>query len=293
MTEQLSVFLISYEGEVLFGTLILVFALSILFEGMRPRREQTRKQLGTRWTANLSLLLIGQLNLTWVIAVSAVVLEWLGANEEFGLAYLFGLGFWSSALVALLLFEFINYWFHRALHRYPMLWRIHAVHHCDTELDSSTTFRNHPLELLVIAPFTVPLVYLVGLPAASVVLFQVFKTVVLVFVHSNIELPESVDRRLRWVVATPDYHRSHHAVEQRFTDSNFSTVLPLFDYLFGTYRDCEHKSLVGLEIGLDYMDKPADSRLDRLLLLPFLWRRFVSTEGERRLTEQPVSQGAA
>lgn len=292
MTEQLSAFLVSYEDQVLFGTLVLVFAISIVFEGMRPRREQTRKQLGTRWTANLSLLLIGQLNLTWVIAVSAVVLEWLGANQEFGLAYLLGLGFWSSALVALLLFEFINYWFHRALHKYPMLWRIHAVHHCDTELDSSTTFRNHPLELLVIAPFTVPLVYVLGLPAASVVLFQVVKTVVLVFVHSNIELPESVDRRLRLLVATPDYHRSHHAAEQRFTDSNFSTVLPLFDYMFGTYRDCEHRSLVGLKIGLGYMDKPADSRLDRLLLLPFFWHRSVSADGGRRSSEQPAGQSA-
>ena len=277
MTELLSNFLVAFEAQVMFGTLIALLVVAALSEGSFPLRNQTRGQLGKRWVANLSLLLIGQINLTWVIAVSSVVLQSLGANENFGLAYVLELGFWSSAILALLLFEFINYWFHRALHKYPLLWRIHAVHHCDTELDSSTTFRNHPLELLVIAPFTVPLVYFLGFPAASVIFFQVVKTIVLVFAHSNVLLPESIERKIRLFIATPDYHRAHHAAEQRYTDSNFSTVLPLFDYLFGTYQNLERERLLQLRTGLNYLDRPEDSRLDKLLLLPFFWRRMVPT----------------
>ncbi len=292
MVDQLAAFLVFYEGEVLFGTLILTLTLAILAEAISPLRLQSRRQLRDRWAPNLALLLIGQLNLTWVLAVTAVVLESLGTNEQFGVAYWLGLGFWSSALFALLLFEFINYWFHRALHRYPLLWRIHAVHHCDTELDSSTTFRNHPLELLVIAPFTVPLVYLVGLPAASVVLFQVFKTVVLVFVHSNVEIPESLDRKIRLLIATPDYHRVHHAVDKRCTDSNFATILPLFDYLFGTYRALDRARTMKLDIGLEYLDQPADSRLYRLLILPFFWRRMLAS-GRRRRTGRELCDEVA
>jgi len=289
VTELLSSFLVRFEGHLMFGTLIVVLTVAALSEAKAPLRDQTRGQLGGRWTANLSLLLIGQVNLTWVIAVSAVVLESLGANDQFGLAYLLGLGFWSSAALALLLFELVNYWFHRLLHKHPLLWRIHAVHHCDTELDSSTTFRNHPLELLVIAPFTVPLVYFIGLPAASVVLFQVIKTVVLVFAHSNVQLPEPVERKLRLFIATPDYHRVHHAAEQRYTDSNFSTVLPLFDYLFGTHQDLDRTRMLALRTGLNYLDRPSDSRLDKLLLLPFSWRRMVPAAGAR--ARVPVAPG--
>ena len=262
----------------MFGTLVVLLVVSALAEGHRPLSEQSRAQLGRRWISNLSLLLLNQLNLTWVIAFSAVALQSLGATPGFGLAPTLGLGFWSSAFLALILFEFINYWFHRALHRYPLLWRIHAVHHCDTELDSSTTFRNHPLELLVIAPFTVPLVYLLGFPAAAVVLFQIFKATILVFAHSNVKLPKRFERKLRLFITTPDYHRVHHAAEQRYTDSNFSTVLPVFDHLFGTYQNLDRKPLLDKKTGLHYMNRPEDSRLDKLLLLPFLWHRMVPAQ---------------
>ncbi len=275
MTRQVEIFLADYEGLLLFAVLVLSLVVAAVAEGRAPLRDQSRDQLGRRWTSNLSLLVIGQVNATWVVAVSALALEASGIGEGFGLAPQLGLGFWSSFVLAFLLFELVNYWFHRALHALPWLWPIHAVHHCDTELDCSTTFRNHPLELLVIAPITVPLVYLLGFPAESVVLFQLVRTAILVFVHSNVQFPENLDRRLRLIIGTPDFHRVHHAAERPLTDSNFSTILPLYDYLFGTYRDCARSRLVAMRIGLEYLDRPADSRLDRLLLLPFFWRRMV------------------
>lgn len=274
--EQLVESLVRYENEVLFITLIAAIFVSAFFEALRPRRDQSRSQLVRRWPTNLGLLVIGQLNLSWVVPVSALLVSTWSGDEAFGLAPMLGLGFFTSTVLALLVFEFLTYWFHRWLHTNPLLWRIHAIHHCDTEVDFSTTFRNHPLELLVIAPITIPVVFLLGFPPAAVVAYQLVKTAILLFAHSNVRIPERVDRVLRLFVATPDYHRVHHSMEQAYTDSNFSTVLPVYDYLFGTCRSRPASELESMPIGLDYLREPADSRIDRLLLAPFLWKRAVS-----------------
>ncbi|MCG6871683.1 MAG: sterol desaturase family protein, partial [Gammaproteobacteria bacterium] len=189
----------------------------------------------------------------------------------------FDLGFAVNLLLAVLVFEFINYWFHRALHAYPWLWRIHAVHHSDTELDFTTTYRNHPLELFVVAPFTIPAVLLLGFPVAVVVSYQLMRMAISITAHSNIRLPKKVDYWLRWIVITPDYHRVHHSSDPQFTDSNFAGAFPLWDYVFGTAKAIQWEKHPSMEIGLEYFREPVDSRLDRLVLMPFVrWPRRAS-----------------
>ncbi|MDZ7783838.1 MAG: sterol desaturase family protein [Halioglobus sp.] len=97
--------------------------------------------------------------------------------------------------------------------------------------------------------------------------------------HSNLALPERLDALLRPFVVTPDFHRVHHSSEKRFTDSNFGTVLPLFDYLCGTARSVPYDAQPGMRCGLHAWREDADSRIDRLLLLPFRWRRPQAVDG--------------
>jgi sterol desaturase/sphingolipid hydroxylase (fatty acid hydroxylase superfamily) len=89
------------------------------------------------------------------------------------------------------------------------------------------------------------------------------------FNHSNISLPEPVDRVLRWLVVTPDMHRVHHSVVVREANSNFGFNLPWWDRLFGTYRAQPAAGQVGMTIGVKEIRDPGEQRLDRMLTQPF------------------------
>jgi sterol desaturase/sphingolipid hydroxylase (fatty acid hydroxylase superfamily) len=264
-------FLQDNEGTVLFLGMVAAVIVAMLLETVVPRRPEA-PGANRRWANNIGLTLVNQLNVNWLTGVVSAGIAWWGQEEQFGLLRQFDLGFWPTLLLAVLAFEMIAYWFHRAMHAVPWLWRIHAVHHSDTELDVTTTYRNHPLELLVNAPLTIPVILLLGFPVAVVVAYQLLKTSISVVAHSNIRLPAALDRVLRYAIVTPDYHRLHHCSERRFTDSNFSAAFPLFDYLFGTARNRPYADHQSMELGLDYFRRPEDSRIDRLLLMPFVWK---------------------
>ena len=271
-------FLQDNEGMVLFLGMVVVIIVVLLLEAVFPRRLESANT-NKRWASNIGLTIVNQANVSWLTSVVSVGIAWWGEEERFGLLRDVNLGFWPLLLMAIVVFEFVAYWFHRALHAVPWLWRIHAVHHSDTELDVTTTYRNHPLELLVNAPLTIPIILLLGFPVAVVVAYQLIKTTVSVVAHSNIRLPSVADRVLRFVIVTPDFHRLHHCSERRFTDSNFCAAFPIFDYMFGTARSRPYSDQATMELGLGYLRTPRDSRLDRLLLMPFVWKR--EGNGER------------
>lgn len=89
------------------------------------------------------------------------------------------------------------------------------------------------------------------------------------FSHANLFLPDTVDRTLRKVIITPDFHRNHHCSDWRFTDSNYGVSVPWFDYLFSTATDRPFAEQQSMQLGLEYFREKSDSRLDRLLLMPF------------------------
>ncbi len=104
------------------------------------------------------------------------------------------------------------------------------------------------------------------------VIFEVILSATSLFNHGNVRIPEPLDRRLRWLVVTPDMHRVHQSVVPRETNSNFGFNLPWWDRLFGTYRDQPAAGHEAMTIGLDQFRELADARLDRLLLQPFRGR---------------------
>lgn len=268
-------FLETNESAILFSVMLAALIFASLTEAVLPRREE-KNNLNFRWANNIGLTVINMTLVTGVIALTAGVFIWWEEQNYGGLSELLNLGFWPSVFLAILCFEFAGYLFHRAFHTVPWLWRIHAVHHSDTELDCSSTYRSHPLELLAVVPVTVPLVLLLDFPASSVIIYQALRTLLTIFAHSNIYLPERVDAVLRYIIVTPDFHRMHHSSDRRYTDSNFAAVLPLFDYLFGTATRREFGYHKTMEIGLEELREPADCRVDKLLLLPFRWKKRIT-----------------
>jgi sterol desaturase/sphingolipid hydroxylase (fatty acid hydroxylase superfamily) len=289
MLEQVPGFLVDNRVLLTFLAVIVSLILFPLLEGFIPTRSLPRQVLRRRWPTNLGLLVINQFNVSLIAATATVFVAWWTAERELGLLTHLELGFWTATLITLLAFEFISYTYHRLLHSVPVLWRMHAVHHCDTDIDFTTTFRNHPLELLTIVPFSVPFVILLGPPAASVVLYQIIRSLVLVFAHSNLRIPVSVDRCLRWFITTPDYHRLHHSNDRQYTDSNFCPTFPIYDYLFGTAKHVPQAQLPEMDLGLDYLSTPRQTRLLNLLLLPFVWNR-PGARGSEPATLRPPTE---
>lgn len=265
-------FLASNEDMLLQSFYLGALVFAAIAEGFFPRRAAS-DGLAFRWANNLALAVVNQVVFTALVILLTTTLisslssseGWLSGSVPFGL--------WSGFVVTTLLLELFGYFLHRLFHSVPWLWRIHAVHHSDTELDFTTTLRAHPVETMVLLPVTGPLILMLGLPVASLVLYLIVRICLITFCHSNIYLPPAVDRVLRYVIVTPDFHRMHHSSNRKYTDSNYSIAFPWFDYLFGTHTRQPFKDHENMEIGLEYFRDRKDSRIDRLLMCPFRWRR--------------------
>lgn len=138
-------------------------------------------------------------------------------------------------LLDLILLDFAIYWWHRASHEIPFLWRFHEVHHLDRFLDVSSAVRFHFGEVILSALARGVVVIVLDIPLISVLIFDSMVLLGAAFQHSNVKLPKGVDARLRRVVVTPDHHWVHHHRVRADTDSNYGTVFTLWDRLFGSF----------------------------------------------------------
>jgi sterol desaturase/sphingolipid hydroxylase (fatty acid hydroxylase superfamily) len=156
---------------------------------------------------------------------------------------------WRGLVCDLLLLDFLIYWWHRANHRLPFLWRFHEVHHLDRFLDVTTAVRFHFGEVILSALARAGVIALFAIPLSSVLVFETLVLAGAAFHHSNLKLPAGLERALSWLVVTPAIHWVHHHRIRRDTDSNYATVLSLWDRLFGSRS--ETRRAPEMEIGVE------------------------------------------
>lgn len=172
-------------------------------------------------------------------------------------------GGWSILADIVLLDLWIYAW-HRINHTVPLLWRFHEVHHLDEFLDASSAVRFHAGEVLISACVRAPVIVLLDIPLASVLVFETLILVAAVFQHSNLRLPAGLERALSRIVITPSIHWVHHHAVRRDTDSNYGTILSIWDRLFGTLSPTPRTP--DLTIGVERLH---DRGFWALLLRPF------------------------
>lgn len=204
------------------------------------------------------------------VPVTAVSSAIIAEKRGWGLLHLVDWPDWLEVVLAVVALDFAIYLQHVLFHAVPLFWRLHLVHHADLDFDVTTGVRFHTLEILLSALIKLAAVILIGVPAIGVLAFEVLLNATSMFNHSNIRLPEWLDRVLRLVIVTPDMHRVHHSVVPRETNSNFGFNLPWWDRLLGTYRAQPEEGHVEMEIGLSPLrDERQVDRLPGMLLLPF------------------------
>jgi sterol desaturase/sphingolipid hydroxylase (fatty acid hydroxylase superfamily) len=141
---------------------------------------------------------------------------------------------WWVLGLDILVLDLWVYWWHRANHEIPFLWRFHEVHHLDRFLDTTTAVRFHFGEVLMSAVARAPVVILLDIPLVSVVVFETLVLAAAIFHHSNLRLPAALESALARVVITPSIHWVHHHRIKRDTDSNYGTIFSFWDPLFRT-----------------------------------------------------------
>lgn len=242
----------------------------VLLERVRAfQREPV--QLARRWTTNIGLFLIGSVITSLVIPIGVYS---FAQNQPPGLLARLGLPFVAQLLLTFLLLDVWRYWEHRLFHRVPVLWRLHLVHHSDTQMDVTSSQRHHPFEFFLGTAVMLALISAFGLPAQAVGLYLLTATAIALFSHANLHLPAALDRRLSWLIVTPGVHAVHHSELQAQTDSNYGTVLTLWDRVFGSYVDPAHVKIP--HFGLGYFHQPQDTGLTKVLQQPFIFHRHMA-----------------
>ena len=244
------------------------FLLLALIEIGAPRRQAPPARL-RRWPTNLGLMALGAVLSRFALPLAVVEAGALTTDRGWGLLGAAGVARSPLGVIAAVIsLDFAIYAQHVLMHRVPVLWRLHRVHHADPAFDASTGLRFHPLESLLSSAFKIALVVALGASAVVVVTFEILLNVSAMFNHANLRLPLGVDATLRRVLVTPDMHRVHHSVVPAELNRNFGFALPWWDRLCRTYQDQPAAGHETMAIGLSSIAPARAQRLVAMLVEP-------------------------
>ncbi len=266
--------LLQHEAALRAGAFAGVFTLLAIVQSVWPFRRVDA--LLRRWARHLSIVALGTLLVRVVFPAAAIAVAAQIEISGFGILQMPALEpmpFALEVLLGVIVLDLAIYLQHRIFHRVPWLWRLHRMHHSDTEFELSTAIRFHPLEIALSMLIKILVVVICGIPALAVLLFEILLSATALFSHADISLPARLDRALRRVLVTPDMHRIHHSVIPLETNSNFGFCLSWWDRLFDSYRAQAVRDPAQMPIGLEHFRETREQRLWSLLRQPFLRER--------------------
>ncbi len=272
---EISDIIIRHEATIRMVAFLGILTLMAGLELANPCRK-LRFSRRVRWSNNLALVVFNTLMLRLLFPASAVGIATVAYQWNPGLLKLFNISLIWQTIIAFVLLDLVIYAQHVLVHRVPVLWRLHKVHHLDPDYDVTTGSRFHTLEILFSMLVKSVAIVIIGAPPVAVVLFELVLNAMAMFNHANISLPAWLDRPLRWLLVTPDMHRVHHSQDPQEHHRNFGFNLSVWDRWFGTYKERPALSHKDMLIGLNerYTDKQI-TRLTGMLTIPFLGK----TEG--------------
>jgi sterol desaturase/sphingolipid hydroxylase (fatty acid hydroxylase superfamily) len=139
-------------------------------------------------------------------------------------------------LLVLVVYDFLLWTWHRIMHESKFMWKFHRFHHLDTELDTTTGFRFHPVEFVVTGIWRVPFLILLGLAPHEWIVVVSVVTIAAMFHHSRFRLPPKMDQVFRLIFITPTWHHAHHHPDPQYHNAHYGVVFSFWDQIFKTYR---------------------------------------------------------
>jgi len=252
----------------LLGPLVVVVALTVFtwlelrFPLRQPIAPKLQRVVVNLTTGGLAALVGTGLQL----ALLAPLAFWL-AEHQVGLLRLVELPSMLEVPLAVVLLDLTLWHWHFLNHRVPLFWRFHLVHHTDADMDASTALRFHFGELGLSAGYRALQLLVIGASPVAVVLWSTLLSAAVLFHHANLRLPWRIERWLVRLIVTPRMHALHHSVERLDRDSNYSSLLSIWDRLHRTWRPPSAEA--GPRIGVPGYLGAEDASFGRLQALPF------------------------
>ena len=222
---NMSEYITQHEATIRLSCFVAVLLIMAGLELVWPRRTLRIAKV-RRWSNNLSLVLINTLVIRVLFPTAAVGVALTAGIKGWGLFNLIPAPHWVAVVVSIVALDLLIYWQHVLMHKIPVLWKLHRVHHVDLDFDVTTGARFHPIEIVVSMLIKFAAIVALGTPVLAVVIFEVVLNATAMFNHSNVRLATWLDSTLRIVLVTPDMHRVHH-----------STVRKVYEQVQGDDRD--------------------------------------------------------
>jgi len=251
---------------------LTTFLLMAGWESLSPRRPLEGTRI-SRWPDNFAIVGISNL-LVFMMPFVPVSAALFAREQGWGLLRALKLPEPTAFLFTVLFLDLVIYFQHLLFHRVGFLRRFHLVHHVDSDVDVSTAFRFHPVEILISLAIKIAAVLALGVSPGGIVFFEALLSSSAMFNHGNVMIPRSIDAGLRGFLVTPDMHRIHHSTLRTEAQSNYGFFLSWWDRLFHTYTAQPQLGHDDMEIGVTGYSSPLYLRIDHMLMLPFRKKMF-------------------
>jgi sterol desaturase/sphingolipid hydroxylase (fatty acid hydroxylase superfamily) len=250
--------------------IILAGSSMLLAERFAPLRRSVESKL-LHVVRNLS---IGGVSVSLTPLLQAPLLQpvasWI-LRDHIGLLQVTGWPRWLETVIGIVLLDYTLWWWHWANHRIRFFWRFHLVHHADRDLDASTALRFHFGELLLSIPVRAVQMIIIGVDPRTLWLWQTILFASILVHHANVRLPFAVERVLVRLIVTPRMHGIHHSNRIEETNTNYSSLVSVWDLLHRTLRlEVPQERVV---IGVPAYNSESDVTIGKMLLLPFRSQR--------------------
>jgi len=238
--------ILEHLGEILRGQLPWALGLSLLFTALSLFQSQACNPGRPWWKSRDLITDIQYFFMVPIIAPYArlivmllVVAAMHGAMTDAEISdYLANgrgpigqLPLWAQVVFYIVATDFLLYWTHRYFHL-AYLWPFHAVHHSSLDVDWTTAYRAHPVNQMLGSGLVSIIMIFLGVSPTIMIALVPFDTITAAFVHANLNWTLGP---LKYVFATPVFHRWHHTAPDQGGDCNFGSTFAFWDYMFGTY----------------------------------------------------------
>lgn len=257
-----------------------MFSALFLLEIRRPLRRLVENKI-RRDARNFAVAATVALALSLTEMPVAERLTKFAEKKSAGLLKTVKLPVWLETTLAVILLDYTFYLWHVLTHKSAFLWRFHLAHHVDLEMDASTAFRFHAGEMAISTTFRAAQILVIGVSPFAYSIWQTFMLTNVLFHHSNLRLPENVEKYAVLFFVTPRMHDIHHRAAQYRTDSNWSSGFSIWDRLHKTWR-CDF-SLSEEPIGVSSYQNSKEVTLPKVLKLPFVKQKpaWFNLEGNK------------
>ncbi|PTU31292.1 sterol desaturase family protein [Stenotrophobium rhamnosiphilum] len=270
----------AFDTEMIYVLPMLLFFIAVFAWEILSPLQALQMNVWQRWPANglmwaLNILIGSKLG-------QAIVLLAVSYQVSYGSGWLTDT-FDNQILITLiciLVLDVWHYFFHRLMHHWAWLWRIHRVHHSDRDFDLTTGLRFHPFEGAITTAWMLAPALALGMPWYALMANALLTLTVDYFTHANAQLPPRLERLARYLFVTPSLHRIHHSVLAPEDRYNYSTTFIFWDRLFGTYKSRSAQKGAAPLTGVEEIPATRSSGSIHTLLMPF--NHFPATSASDR-----------